>query len=263
MQPPSDAGFLINETEPIDSHFDIASKTLLIAFGGSQNRIGMPPFEFARMTENLAVKRLFLRDFHQVWFHKGLQGLTSSISETADLLKNIIREQQVERIVCIGVSGGAYNAIVFGSLIQADIVLAFSPPSILRATLWPIYFPRRRMADIMRLRTVEKPDPRFVDMKRYMRHTAHPKTTFHVFHSKTRHYDTLHSVRYDIAPSVYRYTLDNTEHNLLPKLRDEGRLGKLLSEVLERNLTPAEIASITGGTYKETPSLRERLLGLL
>ena len=39
----------------------------------------------------------------------------------------ILDEQDVERLVMIGSSAGGYAALAFGALLQADLVLSFSP----------------------------------------------------------------------------------------------------------------------------------------
>src|SRR5437773_9754370 len=55
--------------EPV-TLIDADSSTLLVAFGGINRGVGMPLFEFKRITEPLGVKRLFVRDPRQAWYHR-------------------------------------------------------------------------------------------------------------------------------------------------------------------------------------------------
>ena len=63
---------LEGDEDPMSVDMSDASSTLLIAFGGLRGRIGMPPFEFLRLTGEIPVKRVFVRDLRQAWYHEGL-----------------------------------------------------------------------------------------------------------------------------------------------------------------------------------------------
>ena len=66
------------------------SRTLLLAFGGMVGRIGIPPFEFFSLTGEMPVKRLFVRDLRQAWYHRGIPGHGASLPEVADSLRAMI-----------------------------------------------------------------------------------------------------------------------------------------------------------------------------
>lgn len=69
----------------------------------------------------------FFMDPEKVWYHNGIPGITSSISETTTYLKNIISKGNYKKVICMGVSSGGYAAILFGSLCKATAVIAFTP----------------------------------------------------------------------------------------------------------------------------------------
>src|SRR4029077_9708823 len=48
------------------------SSTLLVAFGGMRGGFAIPLFEFSTLTEKMSVKRLYVRDLRQAWYHRGL-----------------------------------------------------------------------------------------------------------------------------------------------------------------------------------------------
>src|SRR5271169_3810624 len=51
---------------------DSDSRTLLLTFGGLGSFGGVPSFEFGSITRAIAVKRLFVREPHQAWYHRGV-----------------------------------------------------------------------------------------------------------------------------------------------------------------------------------------------
>jgi len=102
-------------------------RPLLIAFGGIAGALGIPPFEFFNLTRKHDVNKIYLRDLSQTWYHSGLPGVSKSIDDTATFLRRKIDDTGVNKVVVIGNSMGGYAAIIFGILIKADIVHAFSP----------------------------------------------------------------------------------------------------------------------------------------
>jgi hypothetical protein len=104
------------------------SDTLFIFFGSMNGKIGpISPFEFLHSTTNIAANKLYVRDFYQSYYHKGLHGYTHSLQETTNLLNAIIRENEVTQLICAGHCSGGYASILFGALLGADVVHAFSP----------------------------------------------------------------------------------------------------------------------------------------
>lgn len=46
---------------------NLDSSTLLIAFGGINGALGIPPFEFFKITSELKVNKIYLRHLNQSW----------------------------------------------------------------------------------------------------------------------------------------------------------------------------------------------------
>lgn len=116
---------------PLREDMKSDSRTLLISFGGMTGQMDMPPFEFQRVTEEIPVKRLFVRDLRQAWYHEGVPGLGSTLVETIEALRNRVAQYDVDRVVTMGSSMGGYAALVFGTQLQADAVLSFGPQTVL------------------------------------------------------------------------------------------------------------------------------------
>src|ERR1043166_3150830 len=91
------------DVEPIE-FADADSDVLLLAFGGMDRRLGIPPFEFMRLTGRTPVKKLFVRDPRRAWYHRGLPGYSSTLEETVEVLRQ--KTGRPERLVVTGSSAG-------------------------------------------------------------------------------------------------------------------------------------------------------------
>src|ERR1700694_1066201 len=87
---------------PLSLEMDGESRTLLVAFGGIVGWMGMPPLWFFSLAGAIPVKRLFVRDLHQAWYHRGMPGHGLSLTSVADSLGQLIAGRGVERL---GVDG--------------------------------------------------------------------------------------------------------------------------------------------------------------
>ena len=70
-------------------------------------------------------------DKTRTWYHKGIDGISTSIDETKDYLTNKIIDNNYTKTIFIGVSAGGYAAILFGSLCNVTNVVAFIPQTTL------------------------------------------------------------------------------------------------------------------------------------
>lgn len=109
-------------------------KGLIVSFGGASQKFGgIQRFEFL----NFLKKHFPNYDEHfyiesaSNRYHKGIKGISSNIDETFYHIKK--RVQSYKNITFIGVSAGAYAAILFGSLLNVTNVIAFEPPTICNA----------------------------------------------------------------------------------------------------------------------------------
>ena len=109
------------------------NKNVIVCFGGMKLQMdGIPPFEFLNYLSSIykdTYDLLFFIDKHQCWYHKGIDGISTTIDETCEYLNNKIK--QYEKVIFIGTSAGGYAAILFGSLCNVTNVLAFIPQTIL------------------------------------------------------------------------------------------------------------------------------------
>lgn len=106
---------------------------LIVSFGGIAGAFdGLQPAEFLNTLTRIYPEhdKYFYVDGNQSWYHKGLKNITDNITETVEHLKQVISEY--DKVYFLGTSAGGYAAILFGSLLNVDKVLAFKPQTHLR-----------------------------------------------------------------------------------------------------------------------------------
>lgn len=81
-------------------------------------------FEWKKNILKSAGKVIFLRDVTKQWYWNGINSTINSIEKLADFLR---QETQGFEVTCIGSSAGGYASTLFGILLQAQRVFAFSP----------------------------------------------------------------------------------------------------------------------------------------
>jgi tetratricopeptide (TPR) repeat protein len=74
----------------------------------------------------LDCNRILVRPAGKSWYHGGVPGLGATIEQTAASLRRVVDTLKPSHVASIGASVGGYAAIVFGSLLQADRIVALS-----------------------------------------------------------------------------------------------------------------------------------------
>lgn len=84
-------------------------------------------FDFVNFLNNeyKEYDHIFIRDLQKLWYHNGILGYTETIEETIIFLKDKL--SKYNKIIFIGISAGGYGSILYGSLLNIDIVLTFIP----------------------------------------------------------------------------------------------------------------------------------------
>ena len=209
----------ISEIEHIADPENPAEVGVFIFAGhGNPENIGaIPRFEFVKTMEKTfpSLDVHFYVDFNICWYAKGLDGITSNIDETVEYL----RTKKHKKNIFLGNSAGGYAAILFGSLLEVDRVIAFHPQSNL--TTIPGEASKHRHVD----RKYMKLDQYINDITDYRIYGCdkggldHPNDQVH--HSRQLDFLT------DLGkPNISRFLLKE----MLKKIRDSGELTKILEE---------------------------------
>jgi pimeloyl-ACP methyl ester carboxylesterase len=214
---------LVDPRLGVGHDFSSSSRTMLIACA-AMSSLKPPPFHLFEATSGLPVKRLFVRDPALVWFQHGVPGFGETIDEVAASLRMVVDEQEVERLVVVGSSAGGYAALAFGSLLEADLVLSFSPQTMLeRGWLdeagddrWPGHFKN--------LAALGGPDPRWTDLREALPRERRPRTVYELHYPAPFELDARHAERLADLPGVTMIGHDRGYHNFIQGLRNRGEL---------------------------------------
>jgi len=224
----------VRESEQaLSLELDGDSETLLIAFGGMNQRIGIPPFEFFAAAGDIPVKRVFVRDLNQAWYHRGVPGGGTDLMSVHELLAAIVAGQPVTRLVTAGGSAGGYAALVFGTLLGADTVLSFSPQSILDLDELARMGDHRWDDHLRPLVAREELDVRWADLATALPPARRAGTRYEVFCDESLRTDWLHVERIAHVPGLRVYRFGRGSHSLIRELRDRGALNTILRRALQ------------------------------
>jgi pimeloyl-ACP methyl ester carboxylesterase len=219
---------LVDARLGVGHDFTSASKTMLVAFA-AMSPLKPPPFHLFEATTGLPVKRLFVRDPALIWFQHGLPGFGETIDEVAASLRAVIDQHDVERLVVIGSSAGGYAALAFGSLLEADLVLSFSPQTTLERTWLDEVGDHRWPGHFKNLAALGGPDPRWVDLRASLTRERRDRTVYEVHYPSPYEEDARHAERLVGLPGVKLIAYERAYHNFIQGLRNRGELRDIFS----------------------------------
>ncbi len=205
------------------------ARTILIAFGGMRGALGMPPFEFLRATGRLRTSRIFVRDLAQVWYHRGIPGLGSTIDDAAARIRTLLESPQPKRLVVTGTSAGGYAALVFGTLLGADVVLSIVPQTVVDEELLHAMGDHRCDGQLKGLIASGALDPGWSDLRRDLPRVRRRDTRYEVYFDPDHELDRLHAERLANVPGVHLNHAQGGHGRVARNLRDSGELQRILA----------------------------------
>jgi hypothetical protein len=221
------------------------SRTLLITVGGlwggsgalnATAEMGMPPFELFKATATSPCKRLFVRDLRQSWYHKGLPGHGKNLLGVAETLRERIADHDIDRLVVAGNSAGGYGALVFGTLLGADVVLGFGAQTVLNLDVLGEFDDHRYDERLGELFSAGALDPAWTDLRTALAPARVADTRYRLYFDNTFAPDRLHAERLRELEGVRLYRLGRGGHSIARAMRETGALERVLHAALA---TPA------------------------
>lgn len=223
---------LEDPSAPLSMDLDGDSGTLLIAFGGMAGELGMPPFEFFKATGGIPVKRLFVRDLHQAWYHRGIPGHGATIEDMAAALGALVAASDVDRLVVAGNSAGGYAALLFGTLLRAEVALCFAPQTVLDLEILGEMGDHRWDDQIRALRSSGYLKERWIDLGNALQPASTGQTSYQVYFDASFAFDRLHVERLAELPGIQLHSREGGEHDVARAMRESGELDRVLQGAL-------------------------------
>ena len=229
---------------PLSLDMSARSSTLLIAFGGIYGGLGVPPFEFFRATSGIPVKRLYVRDLEQAWYHRGLPGSGGTIDELAQTLGKLVEDNGVKRLVTAGNSAGGYAALLFGTLLGADAALSFAPQTVIDLDVLAQMDDHRWDERLGQLAQAGALQERWLDLARALPEIrGGANTRCEVYFDDSFATDRLHAAHIAPLSGVRLHARSSGAHSVALDLRASGELGRILDEALTAGTDDAHAGS--------------------
>lgn len=234
VEPPSEPRAEPDSGEGVLRDLAATSPLLAVAFGGMMMRLdGIPPFEFFRMLGATApVKKLFLRDHSQAYYHRGVRGLGDDIEAVEAGIREAVERAGATRVVMMGSSGGGYAALLFGRLLGVEEVHAFAPTTFIRADLRDRYGDHRFERRWQALMDSGRYQSRYGDLRDLFQRTPHRGTRFVIHYCSAYELDVIHADWLAAEPGVELRAYEEGDHSLVRHMRESGELQALLDRLL-------------------------------
>ena len=209
---------------------EYGNKNLTIAFAGLSNGLHEVRHDFYNLTSGESCSKIFCKDPSELWYQSGVDSKLDSIEKLLTRLKEEVAIIKPEKITCIGISAGGHAALLFGALLNVDIVHAFGPQAFLSAKNWKKFnmgiFLQEKIDSLHSRYGI---DGEYFDIKRFLEKTTKPIYNIHVCQSyiwdlkQTYYLGELPNVRvveYDCnehAPASYLKRVDKLKDVILIK----------------------------------------------
>jgi hypothetical protein len=248
--------------QPVLADFSGEGRVLVVTFAAYAPK-QFTPFEFygrLKKIEQISgcqVNKILVRDLSNSWYHYGVPGFGRDIAEAVSRLKAMISEMSPSRVITLGQSMGAFGAVLYGSLLDVDAVIAFGPLAVFDLELF-YYFSEHRWSDVVK-RVASAPPPVFYrDLPRLI-DSLSIRTRFHVYYGTKPtgdpsdklkwpgavHYDAVHGCLYSRCARVEAHPVRWSEHRVPLYLRKVGFIDELmLHRVLDIPYSPESFADL-------------------
>jgi len=190
------------------------------------------PFEFFNTVSTIPVGRVFVRDFEQIFYHRGVRGLGATIPEVADGLRRLL--EPAGRVVFTGQSAGGYAAILFGTLLGVDDVVAFSPQTFMTRGLRRLYHDDRWPAEMAAINRIYPLRGRESLNLRRVLDRRNRCSRIHIHFGARNRLDAVHATHLEGLPGVSLRPFDTRSHAVARRMREVGMLRPALLDVLDR-----------------------------
>jgi len=206
------------------------SETLLIIFAGYAGEIAMPVFEFFNVLKKHPTDKLFIRDLNRKWYLNGIDTTLDSVAEITNFINQ--KKKSYKNIVTLGTSMGGFAAILFGTLVKADVILAFSPQTFVDRFFRYWYSDFRWEKDIKPARSNCLKSEKFFNMYRLIK-KSNLKNTVNIYYSNNEKLDSIHANFLKKLNTVNLHSYNFGDHLLIKEMRDNGDLDKILGKYLK------------------------------
>lgn len=235
---------------------------LVIAFG-FVSWTSRPAFDFfgrLRKLEQVSgqpLNKILVRDSGNAWYHRQIAGLGNHVDETAQALRELVRRIAPSQVTTLGQSMGAYAAVMYGLLLDAQQIVAFGPLSFLDVQQARLYH-ELRWLPVMESLAQDPPLSGYYDLAALCRTRATDDTQLHLVFgtrpdvanlgasaSESVNLDAMHAQRLAAFGRCTLHPFPQSGHAVVQHLIDTQRINGLLAScILGLTLAPEPMPEI-------------------
>lgn len=203
-------------------------KPLIIIFGGLAGKIYWRVFEFKNfLTKNIDCHLLFLKDYKRSWYQYGVEELNSNtVDDFVISIQEIIQDINYSKIITLGTSMGGFASLLFGSLLKANSIIAFSPQTFIDRTNRKKYKDFRWFQYIKPLNDTH-PDKKYFDLI----DSDFSNSVVDIIYGIDEILDKIHAERMN-HKNINLISFEG-KHDVIKNLRDNGILLEIILKHIE------------------------------
>lgn len=223
---------------------DNDSDTLFVSFAGMGWKESIPTFNFYNfMKKYNNVDKLFLRDTGPpnatAWacryYLLGMRHNTNSLEKSIEFIRNkFLSKKNYKRVVGFGCSAGGFAAILYGSHLKFDKIIAFNPQTNIGQYKDDVMKDEYNAPRTCRYLRNQRKDSEFyqnsLDLKTLQPFSS--KIFIHYSDSSNRGCDKLHAEYLDDDENVNIIEHVSNSHLLALDLKNNGELEKIIEDAL-------------------------------
>lgn len=222
---------------------------LVIAFG-FVSWTTRPAFDFYGRLRKLEqasgqhLNKILVRDSGNAWYHRQIAGLGNHVDETAQSLRELVRRIAPSTVTTLGQSMGAYAAVMYGLLLDAQQIVAFGPLSFLDVQQARLYH-ELRWLPVMESLAQDPPPSGYYDLAALCRARATETTQMHLVFgtrpdvanagasaSESVNLDAMHAQRLAGFGRCTLHPYPHSGHAVVQHLIDTRRINGLLASCI-------------------------------
>lgn len=197
---------------------------LIISFAGLGDQ-----FQFRNILATLNVNVIYLRDLKHNWYLNGVPGVGNTVEEITNFLLDQKALYSFRKIITIGASAGGFAALLYGSRIGADVIMAFSPQTFMGKMQRLLYWDRRWEDRRREIYAGHKGNRAYLDLMPVLKKF---EGEVQLFFDKNHRLDNRHARRVKLKHVTY-FNFDEGGHTLAKYLKDSGKLMEYIQKVVQ------------------------------
>jgi len=213
---------------------DNNSDMLLVSFAGMGWKKSPPTFIFYNFLKSYNnLDKLFLRDLKMRYYITGLLNSSKNYDETLKLIRNLVNVKKYKKIIALGCSAGGFAAILYGSQLNFDKIIAFSPQTVINkkkeTLIHDIYNAPNTCKWLTSLNKDNEIYQKSLDLKNFQPFKS--KIDIHYSINGNKGIDKKHA-EYLLSENCQIIEHPGNDHMIAISLRNNGKLKKIIDNEL-------------------------------